>query len=77
MLTHLALFFHACSTLDVRKLTTSSISPELVKLEVMGFLMMFVTPSTKAVSSSLFFDIESLDEYTLFSTIRIDTDREA
>ena len=77
MLTHLAFFFHTCLTLDAKKLTISSISLELIKLEVLRFLMMFITSLTKVVSSSLFFDIKSLDKYTLSSTIGINTDRGA
>jgi len=77
MLTHLAFFFHAHLTLDAKKLTISSISPELIKLEVLRFLMMFITSLTKVVSSLLFFDIKSLDKYTLSSTIGINTDRGA
>jgi len=64
-------------TLDAKKLTISSISLELIKLEVLRFLMMFITSLTKVVSSSLFFDIKSLDKYTLSSTIGINTDRGA
>ena len=77
MLTYFEFVLHALSIFNVRKLTMSSSLLISDKSETPRFLIAYETSLIKAVSSSLFFVIENLDETMFSSVIRMETLRRA
>jgi len=68
MLTHFEFVLYALSIFNARELTISSSLLISDKSETPRFLIAYETSLIKAVSSSLFFAIENLDE-TMFSSV--------
>ena len=77
MLMHLEFLLHTHSVFEVRVLTISSSLLMSDKLEISRFLIAYKTSLTNAVSSSLFFAIENLDEVMFSSVIGMETVRGA
>ena len=77
MLTCFEFVLHALSIFNVRELITSSSLLISDKSEILRFLIAYETSLIKAVSSSLFFAIENLDETMFSSVIGMETVRGA
>ena len=77
MLTRFEFVLHALSIFNVRELITSSSLLISDKSEILRFLIAYETSLIKAVSSSLFFAIENLDETMFSSVIGMETVRGA